>query len=162
MQELNAFLTKYVTEEGNPKNYLGVSRVEVAHPSQLLQNGVVLIDTPGIGSTSQHNTGVTLNFLPQCDGALFVVSADPPIIQAEIEFLEAIRDRAARVFFIMNKADYLNEGERRAAIEFFQTVLREQLQFHGHETIFTISARQGLEARLKGITACGQVAGCLI
>jgi GTP-binding protein EngB required for normal cell division len=150
VQELNAFLARYVTEEGNPKNLLGVSRVEVAHPSPLLQNGVVLIDTPGIGSTFQHNTEATLNFLPQCDGALFLVSADPPITQVEIEFLKAVRDRAARIFFIMNKADYLNEGERKAAIEFFQAVLREQLQLDGAVPVFPVSARQGLEAKLKG------------
>jgi len=148
--ELSAFLARYVTEEGNPKNHLGVSRVDVAHPSPLLQRGVVLIDTPGIGSTLQHNTEATLNFLPQCDGALFLISADPPITQVEIEFLKAVHDRAARLFFIMNKIDYLDEDERESAIEFFQAVLREQLPLHIPVPVFPVSARQGLEAKLKG------------
>jgi GTPase SAR1 family protein len=159
LQELRAFLAGYVTEEGNPKNHLGVSRVEVAHPSPLLQREVVLIDTPGIGSTLQHNTEATLNFLPQCDGALFLVSADPPITQVEIEFLKAVYDRAARIFFIINKIDYLDEDESTAAIEFFQAVLREQLRLDGPVLVFPVSARQGLEAKLKGNdrlwTSCG-------
>jgi len=150
VQELNAFLSRYVTEEGNPKNRLGVARVEIAYPSPLLQRGVVLIDTPGIGSTFQHNTAATLNFLPQCDGALFLISADPPITQVEIEFLKAVHGKAARVFYIMNKIDYLDEDESAAAIEFFQTVLKEQLQLDDAVAVFPVSARQGLEAKLKG------------
>jgi len=149
-EPLSKFLTRYVTEGANPRNGLGVAEVNIAHPSPLLEKGVVLIDTPGIGSTFQHNTEATLNFLPQCDGALFLISTDPPITQVEIEFLKAVRARVARIFFIMNKADYLSEGERQTAIEFFQRVLREQLRLDCDGSLFCVSARQGLEAKLKG------------
>ena len=149
IRELREILAKYVTEERNPENHLGVARVEVSYPSPLLQKGVVLIDTPGIGSTFRRNTEATLNFLPQCDGAIFMISADPPITQVEIEFLKAVYDKAARVFFIMNKSDYLNEEELTAAVEFFRRVLREQLHLDGNVPIFSVSARQGLEAKMQ-------------
>jgi GTP-binding protein EngB required for normal cell division len=149
-ENASVFLAQYVTESHNSKNHLGVARVEVEHPSPLLQKGVVLIDTPGIGSTFQHNTEVTLNFLPQCDAALFLVSADPPITQVEIEFLKAVRDKVVRTLFLMNKVDYLSESERLMAIEFFKTVLREQIGLDGCEPIFSISARLGLGSKLKG------------
>ena len=144
------FLSQYVTEGNNPKNCLGVARVEVEHPSSLLQKGVILIDTPGIGSTFQHNTEATLNFLPQCDAALFLVSADPPVTQVEIEFLKAVRDKVVRTLFLMNKVDYLSEDERQEAVEFFKTVLREQIGLDGKEPVFSVSARLGLESRLEG------------
>ena len=89
--EISNFLAKFVTEAGNPKNHLRVSQVELFHPADILRNGVVFIDTPGIGSTLRHNTEATLNFLPQCDAALFLVSADPPITEVEIEFLKRVR-----------------------------------------------------------------------
>jgi hypothetical protein len=139
-----------VTESHNSKNHLGVARVEVEHPSPLLQKGVVLIDTPGIGSTLQHNTEATLNFLPQCDAALFLVSADPPITQVEIEFLKAVRDKVVRTLFLMNKIDYLSDKERQLAVEFFKAVLREQRGLDGNEPVFSISARLGLQAKLEG------------
>ncbi len=63
------FLEEYVTEAANPGNRLGINHVEVASPAEILSRGVVLIDTPGIGSTFRHNTEATLNFLPQCDAA---------------------------------------------------------------------------------------------
>ena len=149
LKDASAFLARYVTESNNPRNHLGVARVEVEHPSPLLQKGVVLIDTPGIGSTFQHNTEATLNFLPQCDAALFLVSADPPITQVEIDFLKAVRDKVVRTLFLMNKIDYLSEEDRRQAIEFFRTVLREQIGLNGSEPVFSISARLGLESKLK-------------
>jgi predicted GTPase len=65
----------------------------------------VLIDTPGIGSTHRHNTGMTLRFLPQCDAALFLVSADPPITEVEVAFLIEVRNRVQDLFFVMNKMD---------------------------------------------------------
>ena len=148
-EKASAFLAQYVTESHNPKNHLGVAQVEVEHPSPLLQKGVVLIDTPGIGSTFQHNTEATLNFLPQCDAALFLVSADPPITQVEIEFLKEVRDKVVRTLFLMNKVDYLSDKERQEAVEFFKAVLREQIGLDGEEPVFSISARLGLESKLK-------------
>ena len=149
-EEARKFLAQYVTENQNPENKLGVTQVEVEHPSTLLQRGMILIDTPGIGSTLQHNTETTLNFLPQCDAALFLVSADPPVTQMEIEFLKAVRSKVVKIIFLMNKMDYLYEQERLQAVDFFKRVLREQGKLEGTEPVFSISARQGLEARATG------------
>jgi len=143
---LAEFLEKFVTEEANPHNRLGVEQVEVTYPAAVLRQGLALIDTPGIGSTFRHNTEATLNFLPQCDAALFVVSADPPVTEVEIEFLKHVRSKLARVFFILNKVDYLDADERLTAVAFLQRMLREQAGFES-PVIFCASARQGLNAR---------------
>ena len=146
-RELVTLLSRYVAESENPRNTLGVRQVEVLHPAPILRDGLVLIDTPGIGSTFRHNTEAALNFLPQCDAALFVVSADPPVTETELEFLKQVRSRISRVFFILNKIDYLNRDERQAALQFFQKVLAEHLGIDGQTPVFCVSARMGLEAR---------------
>jgi GTPase SAR1 family protein len=143
-------LANYVTEERNRKNNLRVAAAEVEHPSPLLHSGVVLIDTPGIGSTFRHNTDVTLKFLSQCDAALFVVSGDPPVTEVEVEFLNAVQTKVTRLLFVMNKADYLGDEERSPAVKFFKKVLREECGINGTEPIFTVSARQGLQGKLSG------------
>jgi len=141
-------LTRHVTEKENPKNRLGVQLVELDHPAAILSAGVVLIDTPGIGSTLRHNTEATLHFLPQCDAALFIVSADPPITEVEKEFLKAVRDKVENLSFVMNKVDYLSENELTEANLFFETVLAE-LGFRDGKTVFNVSARNGMNARVK-------------
>jgi hypothetical protein len=149
-EEFAGILEGFVTEEGNPRNRLGVLQVEIFHPAPILQHGVVLIDTPGIGSTFTHNTEATLNFLPQCDAALFVVSADPPLTEVEAEFLKAVRSRVSRLFFIFNKMDYLNEREKEAALAFFRKVLAEKLQVTNDHPVFCVSSRRGLDSKLFG------------
>ncbi len=149
-EEFAGILEGFVTEEGNPKNRLGVLQVEIFHPAPILQHGMVLIDTPGIGSTFTHNTKATLNFLPQCDAALFVVSADPPLTEVEAEFLKAVRSRVSRLFFIFNKVDYLNEREKETALAFFRKLLAEKLQATDDHPIFCVSSRRGLDSKLFG------------
>ena len=147
-EQASEVLARHVTEKGNPRNKLGVARVEVEHPSSLLSAGVVLIDTPGIGSTLRHNTEATLNFLPQCDAALFVVSADPPITEVEKDFLKAVQDKVAKICFVINKVDYLNEDELEEAVRFFEAALKES-GFQDNNTIFRVSARHGIDARIN-------------
>ena len=147
--DLTEFLTDRVTEESNPNNSLGVSDVEVNLPSSLLSRGVVLIDTPGIGSTYRHNTKATLDFLEQCDAALFLVSADLPITDAEVEFLRQVRAHVPKLFFVLNKMDCLGEKERNQLFSFFKKTLIEQLGEKDDVQIYRVSARQGLEARLN-------------
>ena len=145
--ERSAFLAGFVTEKGNPKNKLGVAEVHVNLPAPILSGGVVLIDTPGIGSTYRHNTSATLNFLEQCDAALFLVSADPPITEVELDFLRQVRQKVPRLFFVLNKIDYLNEGELEEALTFYKRILSEELGWNHDHPVFCVSARKGLEAR---------------
>jgi len=146
-EELHEILHGLVTEEGNPSNRFGVLQVEICHPAVILKHGVVLIDTPGIGSTFTNNTEAALNFLPQCDAALFVVSADPPLTEVEAEFLKQVRSRVSRLFFIFNKIDYLDEQEKGAALEFFRKVLSEKIGLNNDLPVMCVSARRGLEAK---------------
>ncbi|MEW6622342.1 MAG: dynamin family protein [Bacillota bacterium] len=146
--ELLNSLSKYVTEEQNPGNQKGIKHVEVYFPAELLQKGMVLIDTPGIGSTLTHNTEVTYEFLPQCDAALFVVSADPPITEVELNFLQEVMKRVSRIFFVLNKTDYLVQAEREKMVSFLRSTLQEKLQLDRSIPIFCTSAQQGLDAQL--------------
>ncbi len=147
-QSLSDFLNEYVTEAGNPRNQRRVARVEISHPSELLQQGVVLIDTPGIGSTHKHNTEVAYQILPQCDAALFLVSPDPPITEVELTYLQDIQQRLPRTFFLLNKVDFLDEAERIASLRFLADQLTPLCD--GVPQVLPISARKGLDARQNG------------
>jgi GTP-binding protein EngB required for normal cell division len=143
-------LFRFVAEEGNPENRLGVERVDLFYPAGILADGTVLIDTPGVGSTLRHNTEAALQVLPECDAAFFVVSADPPITEVELEYLRRLKSKTARVFFILNKADYLRPDEKRSVTEFIQKVLTEKSLIDADGRIFCISARDGLDAKQNG------------
>jgi GTP-binding protein EngB required for normal cell division len=143
-------LFRLVTEEGNPHNQAKISRVDLSFPASVLGNGIVLIDTPGIGSTLQHNTDTALGVLPVCDAGFFVLSADPPVTPVELEYLDRVRANVARLFFILNKVDYLSEGERVAAVEFLRHSLCAHMPAETDIPIFSLSARRGLDAKRAG------------
>ena len=148
--EIRNILFRFVAEEANPENRLGVERVDLLYPPDILADGTVIIDTPGVGSTLRHNTEAALQVLPECDAAFFVVSADPPITEVELEYLRRLKSKTARVFFILNKADYLRPDERRSVVEFVQKVLAEKSLIDADGRIFCISARDGLDAKQNG------------
>jgi len=146
---IRKFIEAYVSEESNPKNKLQVLQVELTWPAEILAKGVVLIDTPGVGSTHKHNTEMTVNFLSQCDAALFLVSSDPPITEIELEFLHQITDAIPRIFFLLNKIDYLNEEDIAVVSEFIRKTLVEKGSISGDVQLYPVSAKQGLTARME-------------
>jgi ribosome biogenesis GTPase A len=150
LEEASGLLRELITESGNPGNRRGIQRVEVTSPCPTLAGGVVLIDTPGIGSTFRHNSLATFAFLPECDAAVFVVSTDPPITETEISFLKEVLKTVSRVFFVMNKADYLDEEERREAVSFLRRALCDEARLDASTPVFLVSAREGSRARSDG------------
>ncbi len=144
---LAKILARHVTEEANPANRLGIARVEVEHPGELLAKGVEIIDTPGIGSTMLHNTRTARETVPVCDGALFVLSPDPPITEAEAQFLRAVKDAVARIMCVLTKADLLNPTERHEMLGFMGQVVQGHAECSVPLRIFPVSALQALQAR---------------
>ncbi len=148
-QEIQKFLSMYVSEEANPNNSLNVEGVQLYYNAEILKKGVVLIDTPGIGSTHRHNTEATLNFLPQCDAALFLMSADPPITEVELEFLKQVNTKVNKIFFILNKIDYLSPDELLEVQKFIMRVIHDKAGIKDEIAIYPVSAKQGLEAKIS-------------
>jgi hypothetical protein len=141
-----AALPEYVTEEGNPGNRLRIKAVYVEFPSSFLRRGLEFVDTPGIGSAIAANTATTYDFIPQCDAVLFVTSADGPLAEAELAFLDRIRLYVRKIFFVVNKMDLLAPGEREGVLRFIADGLRQQLGIQGAR-LFPISSRRGLDAK---------------
>jgi len=139
-------LADYITERGNPRNQKGVWEVVLAYPSDYLKDGVRIIDTPGVGSVYSHNTEVAYNYLPHVDAAIFVVTVDPPLSAGEDEFLRDIREYVHKLFFVLNKIDYVAEAERQEALDFTRKVLMESLATDSLQ-IFPLSAKLALDGK---------------
>jgi len=141
-------LSEYVTEKGNPKNIKNVSEVIITYPSPYLKDGVQLIDTPGVGSVYQHNTDVAYQYLPKSDAALFLLSVDQPVSQAELDFLKDVREYSDRIFFLQNKADYVSPEDLVESITFSKRVIEDTMKCD--VKIFPLSAKLALDGKLSG------------
>lgn len=154
---LESQLRLYVTEAQNPHNQRRVSFVEVFYPAPLLQRGVVLVDTPGIGSTFRHNTETTRQWLPHSDVGLLVLSSEPPVTEAELKFLQEIAPQLSEWVVVFNKKDTLDPAELAQSLDFLAQVLHTELG--SDPLLFPLSARQGLQARQSCDTGLWQASG---
>jgi hypothetical protein len=159
LRDIAALLRRHVTEEGNPRNRAGIAGVEVSLTAPILASGIELIDTPGIGSTLRHNTDAALAVLPECDAAFFVVSVDPPITAAELDYLDRARSGISPILFVLNKVDYLPLTERCSASDFLRQTLRDHSSSLTEPVIFELSARNALRAKLGRDAAAVEYSG---
>jgi GTP-binding protein EngB required for normal cell division len=144
-----ASLPYYVTSQHNPENRKGIETVAVELPLPYLRRGLQFVDTPGVGSAIKANTDTTYSFLPNCDAALFVTSADGPLSEAELELLTAIRRYAGKIFFVLNKIDLLSgESEVIQVVKFLKSILGRALGVP-EISLIPISAQKGLEASIS-------------
>ena len=144
-------LADYATEVGNPENRRQVTRVVVRHPAPILAEGVVLVDTPGIGSAHDHNTEVAHRALAEADAAVFVLSVDSPASRAELDFLRSVRERVGRLIYVLNKADLLSAPELTEAAQFVRRMLSSPADGPPAQ-LFPLSAREG-DAGFAGFRA---------
>ncbi len=120
-------LALYVTEEANPENACGVRVVEVSIPAPVLERGLCLVDTPGIGSVFGGNSAATREFVPHIDAALVVLGADPPVSGDELTLIDEVARETADLVVVLNKADRLPSADREQAAEFTRRVLETRL-----------------------------------
>jgi GTP-binding protein EngB required for normal cell division len=140
-------LAEFVTETRNPDNGRRVRRVEVRVPFPAWARDVVFIDSPGIGSVHDQATGAARRMLSEVDAAILVLSPDPPVSRAELEFVREAQAFASKLFVVINKVDLLPEDARSTLVEYTRRVLRERSGLDPPR-IYVVSARDALRVRL--------------
>lgn len=56
-------LSGFISEQENKNNHKNVDFVDLWYPCNLLEQGVTLVDTPGVGSLHRHNTETSYAFV---------------------------------------------------------------------------------------------------
>jgi GTP-binding protein EngB required for normal cell division len=138
-------LADFVTESRNPANARQVARVEVQREAPLLATGLVLVDTPGIGSIHTHSDLVAGLAVKETDAAMVVLSADAPFSERELTLLKSLAARQSPTFFVLNKIDHLSGDELDQMRQFVSEAISANL---GRPTrLFCVAALPALKAR---------------
>jgi hypothetical protein len=99
-------VAEYVTEAANPANERKVQSVEVAIPRKLLADGLVIVDTPGVGGLGSAHSAATIGALPLADAVMFVSDASQEFTAPELEFLQTARRMCPNVVCVLTKVDF--------------------------------------------------------
>lgn len=91
--------------------------IEIELPLESLKNGLVIVDTPGVGGLNPRHAALTNMFLPQADVTLFMTAVGEPLTEAELDFYKTkVLPYAHRSAVIVNKADLLMSEDEVDAI----------------------------------------------
>ncbi|XP_057800853.1 probable transmembrane GTPase FZO-like, chloroplastic isoform X2 [Salvia miltiorrhiza] len=121
-------------------------------PAPILKE-MIIVDTPGTNVILQRQQRLTEEFVPRADLLIFVMSADRPLTESEVAFLRYIQQWKKKVVFVLNKADlYRSADELEEALAFIKENVQNMLNAD-HVTLYPVSARSTLEAKLSAL--CG-------
>lgn len=108
-------IVEYGTEKGNPKNTKNVDYIQIEIPNQLLSNGIVIVDTPGIGGLFKNHREITLKYAPLADAIFFVIdSVESLISEQEINFLKDLYKITENIYFFQTKKDAVDSDSWKA------------------------------------------------
>lgn len=82
-----------------------VLRIEVNVPSPLLADGLVFVDTPGVGGHGNPHAASTLGLLPAADAVLMVSDASQEFTEPVVNFLRQVLELCPSVACLVTKTD---------------------------------------------------------
>jgi len=122
-------LAEFVTEQHNPANAQHVTRIVVELPAQRLREGVVYVDTPGLGSLATSGAAETKAYLPRCDLGVVLIDAGSTLTQDDLATVQTLCDAGIPASVLLSKADLLAPADRERALQYVGEHIRSDLGF---------------------------------
>jgi len=117
LPELSEAVAAHVSESHNPGNRQKLHHVEVGVPRHLLQAGLEIVDTPGVGGLNSVHGAATMSALPTADAVLLVSDASQEYTAPELEFLSRAVRLCPNVACVLTKTDLYPEWRRIAELD---------------------------------------------
>jgi GTP-binding protein EngB required for normal cell division len=139
-------LAEFVTEQQNPANARHVTRIVVELPAQRLREGVVYVDTPGLGSLATAGAAETRAYLPRCDLGVVLIDAGSTLTGDDLATVQTLYEAGIPACVLLSKADLLAPADRERALEYVAGHIRSDL---------------GLELAVHAVSIKGEHSGLL-
>jgi hypothetical protein len=104
-----------------------VTRIVVELPAQRLREGVVYVDTPGLGSLATSGAAETRAYLPGCDLGVLLIDAGSTLTQDDLATIETLFAAGIPASVALSKADLLAPADRDRALEYIAGHIRSDL-----------------------------------
>lgn len=132
-------IAQFASEQWNPGNAKHVTKIEVELPARRLEQGITLVDTPGVGSLALSGAAESMAYLPRCDLGLVLVDAASTLVSEDVALVDLLYRAGASVQVLLSKADTLSESDRRQAVTYVRKQLR--IQTETEVPTFAVSVR---------------------
>lgn len=143
-------IEKYVSTKGGDvaKKILSV---EVFLDSPYLNDGVSLVDSPGLNGLLEGHEQITNEQIDRSHAAIFMFNASQPGSKSDFEKLKMLTDKCDSVLIVLNQKDRINPNEETVD-EVVQNVKNNYAKYFNTNVlpeIYAVSSYQALVARSK-------------
>jgi GTPase Era involved in 16S rRNA processing len=121
-----------VSEIGNPGNQRNVTHALIEIPSVRLSQGIVLVDTPGLGSLARRGAAETMAYLPSCDLAILLIDAGATLNDEDLGTLRLLYEGGISSIVLLSKADLLSDKDLQGVAEYVETQVQNELGIKIH------------------------------
>ena len=168
IDELSSYITKI--DKASEAMAATVEDAVVYYPCQFCQNGVQIVDTPGLND-DERMTAISEKVIPTLDAIIMVLVPDSPFSMTEADFVrtKVMTSDLGRIIFVVNKIDNVRKKDRQRLLDSIkekiqESVMEKMAAMYGKDSeeykeaenkisgirIFGISARNALDGRLDG------------
>ena len=149
-EESKQFITRFAANEDVSKN---ISSVNWSYPLDVLSDGLVVIDTPGIGtSANKRHTQVAEEVSKNCDALIVLFDLNKPLSNDLIENVKSVTNGdPSSCVFIGTKADTIKKREVDRLVSYCKNKLHKTL--NNDVNFFAISPYTANEERIKSISS---------
>lgn len=144
-------LTEYVTEMSEKLNVSEqIHHVDLYVESPYLENGVVLVDTPGLQALNPEHEKITKTQIKKSNASILLFNMEQPGKLTEIKFLRDLSDSIDRIFFVANRLDGVPVDQVQEVKDQLEHALRSndyQKIDASKAVIYPVSALQALKSR---------------
>lgn len=148
-------LEEYVTEMSREHNVVEeISFVDLFVDSPYLEEGVVIVDTPGLQALHPEHERITKDQIKRSSASILLFNMEQPGKRSEFMFLRDLSDSIERIFFVGNRMDGVPEDEISDVINVLESSLKDNeyrpIQ-REQAKVFPVSALQALKGRDESV-----------
>lgn len=121
-------LSKYVTKLDKTGTADNVDYAAVYCPCLFCQNGVQIVDTPGLNDDERMNE-ISEKVVPTLDAIVMIIHASSPFGMSEASFIreKVMASDLGRIIFVVNFIDIIDEDQRPDLIDAIRSKIKESV-----------------------------------
>ena len=107
-----------------------VKSVELYTDLKFVENGVEIVDTPGLDDPVIQREEITKSYVSQCDLMMHLMNVNQSATQKDIEFITdtLLYQNVARLLVVITRIDTVGESELKEVIEYTKLSIKAKLQ----------------------------------
>ena len=121
-------LSQSVAKEGSKLNV--TNKVELSINSELLSEGIVIVDSPGLNDPEIERMNVTYEYLNSADCIIYMMHAGGAYMKHEKDFLENNifqKKNLDKLIFVMSRWDIIPKNQRELVFKYVETQIEESI-----------------------------------